>query len=383
MSILDQNNGSRLNILIPDGETPFTLSVINSLSIYKNLQIHIISQKKWVESRFSKNITSFSFIKNITQEIELKEYLSKVIKEKQIDVLLPVSFSLIRFISKYKATFLELNLHIILATPERLDIANSKWKLSVFLEKNQLPVPKTFLLKNIKLNELSGFNYPLLLKPLSNWNGNEILKINNSVDLVNSLQIVNKDKEYIIQEYIIGQDFCVNVLCKQGEIMAFTMQKGILPHSNPFQPHLGCEFIYNEKLYAIIEQVILKLNWSGVANFDIRYNKEENQFYIIEINPRFWGSLEASTSVGVNFPYLLCCISSNIPFEVPKYKYEEYINNRGVVRLIRSKLLFKKPDIKSIQNSSIALILKDPLPKIFKYLNKSIRKITLNKIKLS
>lgn len=372
---------NKINILIPDGETHFSLNVINSLSIYNDYRIHIVSSRKWVESKFTKKISSFSFFHKTENELEFIHYLLNKIKTKKINVLLPLHFSSIRLISKNKNLFNQLNL--IISSVKSLDIANNKWELTKFLENYNFHVPKTFHLNDIQNNDLDRIKFPLILKPLSNFNGNEIVKITNSVELLNLLQTIDKNKEYIVQEYIEGQDICVSVLCRYGEIIASSMQRGILPHSNPFKSHLGCEFFYEDKLYAIIQKIMIKLDWSGVANFDIRYNEEKDQFYIIEINPRFWGSLEASTSVGVNFPYLLCCASLNIPFEVPDYRFEKYISNRGILKLLKSKILFKKIAFNSIKNSSLKKTLKDPLPKLFKYFAKSLKIVSLNKIKLS
>jgi len=41
-----------------------------------------------------------------------------------------------------------------------------------------------------------------------------------------------------------------------------------------------------------------------VANIDTRFDENKGQALIIEIKPRYWGSLLASTSVGVNFSEL-------------------------------------------------------------------------------
>jgi glutathione synthase/RimK-type ligase-like ATP-grasp enzyme len=340
-----------------------------------------VSSKKWVESKFTKRISSFSYFKKTGNELNFIDYLLDVIKTKKINVLLPIDFSSIRLISNNKNSFNQLNL--IISSVKSLETANNKWELSKFLEFHNFQTPKTLHLNNIKLKDINCIKFPLILKPLNKWNGNEIVKINNSVALVNLLQTLNKDKEYIVQEFIEGQDLCVNVLCRSGEIIASSMQKGILPHSNPFKSHLGCEFFFKDKLYSLIQQIMIKLEWSGVANFDIRYNEDSDQYYIIEMNPRFWGSLDASTSVGVNFPYLYCCASLNIPFEIPDYKFEKYISNRGILKLIISKIMFKKINLHSIENNSLKEILKDPWPKLFKYFDKSVKILSLKKINLS
>lgn len=368
------------NILIPDGECHFTLCVINSLSSHKYLHIHILSSKKWVESRFSSRIKSFSYYEKISNEIEFIDFLKDQINTKKIDVLLPVNFSMIRLISKFKSSFVMLNNNIVVSSVKNLDIANNKWELSKFLNDNNFPIPKTEHLNDIKIKNIINLEYPLLLKPLSNWNGNGILKIKSHIEFKKLLDKISLRKNHIIQEYIEGTDYCVSVLCNQGKLCAYTIQKGILPNSNQFQSHLGSEFLFNEKLHSLIKQVILKLNWSGVANFDVRYSEKQNQFYIIEINPRFWGSLEASTYVGVNFPFLMCQLSLGIPFNTPDYKYEKYISNRGTLKLLFSKFLLQKGAKLPIENNSLKYVLNDPKPKLFKYFKKSAKALTLNKI---
>lgn len=372
------NNRNRLKeILIPDGESPFTLFVINVLSVYKDFNIHVISSKKNVEARFSRKIKSFTYYKQNTDEESFIDVVKKEIKKREIDILLPLHFDSIRCISKNKQLFN--NLNIITPPLESLDISNNKWKLSEYLEENGFPGPKTYHVDQLDKLDLLKLRYPFLLKPLNGWNGNNIKKINDSDHLKKILKANKPNRKFIIQEYITGTDFCVNVICLKGKILAHTIQKGILPGSGPFQPHIGFKFLQNDKLYSIIADVMRQFNWSGVANLDIRFNEKENQFYIIEINPRFWGSVEASAMIGVNFPYLMCLLNLGIPFTPQKYRSEIFINNRGLLKLLKSKILFRKERSIQIENNSLKFSISDPLPKIFKYTSKVIHKLNPKK----
>jgi hypothetical protein len=52
------------------------------------------------------------------------------------------------------------------------------------------------------------------------------------------------------------------------------------------------------------EKTLAKVGWHGVAEIDFRWDGE-NEPYLIEVNPRFWGGLGQSIEAGVEYPYLL------------------------------------------------------------------------------
>src|SRR5699024_12309535 len=43
---------------------------------------------------------------------------------------------------------------------------------------------------------------------------------------------------------------------------------------------------YNEKLYEEVQQFLEKLNYTGMANFDIKYDPRDGEFKFFEINLR-------------------------------------------------------------------------------------------------
>lgn len=47
------------------------------------------------------------------------------------------------------------------------------------------------------------------------------------------------------------------------------------------------------------------LGWNGVAMIEYKHDQRTGQDYLMEINPRFWGSLQLAIDAGVDFPWLL------------------------------------------------------------------------------
>ena len=52
-------------------------------------------------------------------------------------------------------------------------------------------------------------------------------------------------------------------------------------------------------------QILTNVGWKGPAHMDVLYDLSSNTPRLLEINPRFWMSLNLSIKSGVDFPYLL------------------------------------------------------------------------------
>ena len=66
-----------------------------------------------------------------------------------------------------------------------------------------------------------------------------------------------------------------------------------------------CVSIEDDKLLAICENCLKKLDWVGMADFDVLQSKDNGEYKIIEINPRVPASLRAAQISGVNFPEII------------------------------------------------------------------------------
>lgn len=116
------------------------------------------------------------------------------------------------------------------------------------------------------------------------------------------------------------------------------------------------------------------LQWSGVANLDLRYNSKTGQLNVLEINPRFWQSLMGSVSIGVNFPYLLYLLSSDISFEPVFYQEKYYAKiQRFIKDTLNGSLEY------SLSDTNIKYLLSDP-SSVFQFmLHRFLKKIVFLK----
>ncbi|GAA4935230.1 hypothetical protein GCM10023314_04460 [Algibacter agarivorans] len=197
---------------------------------------------------------------------------------------------------------------------ESLNSARNKGLLYLHLKENQIPCPNTLIVKPNSLVNLEDFSFPVIIKPAEDDGGGggggvgvEIVK---NKEQVLSYYKTNQYKcDTIVQGFIQGCDFCCNALCKEGDLIAFSIQKGTVYRDGILTPRISFDFIENEELIESTKTLMKSLNWSGVVNIDWRYDENEKVFKVIEINTRFWLSTDASSIAGVNFPFLYCLSS--------------------------------------------------------------------------
>jgi hypothetical protein len=59
---------------------------------------------------------------------------------------------------------------------------------------------------------------------------------------------------------------------------------------------------------AIARRLSQYLNWTGVANFDVRIRHSDGKIFVLDMNPRFWANIYGSVLAGTNFVRLNCSL---------------------------------------------------------------------------
>jgi D-aspartate ligase len=75
-----------------------------------------------------------------------------------------------------------------------------------------------------------------------------------------------------------------------------------------------------------------------VANIDLRYDIKDDMLKVIEINPRYWGTLFGSYLSGVNFPYDHYMASINRKILDSKYRQIKYLTLQGFIKTLKNNI---------------------------------------------
>lgn len=112
--------------------------------------------------------------------------------------------------------------------------------------------------------------------------------------------------EPIVQECIPGEGRGVFVLMNRGRLRAAFAHRRLRE-----KPPSGGVSVLSEsialdpRLLAHAQRILEALKWHGVAMVEFKHDARDGIARLLEINGRFWGSLQLAVDAGVDFPYLL------------------------------------------------------------------------------
>lgn len=106
----------------------------------------------------------------------------------------------------------------------------------------------------------------------------------------------------IVQEYIEGSGTGFFALYQNGAACRVFMHQRIREMPIGGGPSCAARAFDHPKLRSYGLALLDALDWHGVAMVEFRYDKRRDEFYLVEVNPKFWGSVELSLWAGVNWP---------------------------------------------------------------------------------
>jgi predicted ATP-grasp superfamily ATP-dependent carboligase len=357
------------SILIPDGEGLLPLKVLRCLGQVPNTKISILSREKWNPIRLSKHHSGF--FDHTIDEFDRKrlDVILKLAKQLKVDIILPIDQPTIRLISAYREEVQFVAALPPVAPPDTIDLAADKWHLAEVLKKESIPFPDTVLFQSKIPDEdtLRQLVFPVLAKPLEGAGGTGIKFFDNSSELITYLNSEKCPKRLIIQTFIHGYDVDCSVLCQNGEIKAYTIQKGILAGDKRFEPPSRIEFVRHEQVYNNTEKLMRALNFSGVAHIDFRYDEHSREPKVLEVNPRYWGSVIGSLVAGINFPHLACQLALKLDFPRPEYQLVHYTKPEVAFKLLLKNYFGGDKTIRKLKETGLPYTFADMGPEFIKY----------------
>jgi predicted ATP-grasp superfamily ATP-dependent carboligase len=149
--------------------------------------------------------------------------------------------------------------------------------------------------------------FPLVLKPARSYSvGDATAK--HSVCIVRNEQELQEAGSALEGQHVLVEDFFegdgvgVSVLAKHGAIRSVWQHRRLAATSSTGRSCRRTGEAPDPRLLRDVEALADATHLTGVAMFEFRQNPATGDHILIEVNPRFWGSLPLAVASGADFP---------------------------------------------------------------------------------
>lgn len=194
-----------------------------------------------------------------------------------------------------------------------------------------VPIPTTYLSTEFETREelieaavKAGF--PVVVKPArskirtpTGWIDARVRYAGNDREL---REILSEDRfaryPFLLQQRVEGPGTGVFLLMENGRVVARFAHRRVREKPPSGGVSVLCESIDPpaDALDSAI-RILAKVRWTGIAMVEFKIDREGNIARLLEVNARFWGSLQLAIAAGVDFPYLLFRMARGEKLEGP------------------------------------------------------------------
>jgi predicted ATP-grasp superfamily ATP-dependent carboligase len=245
------------------------------------------------------------------QPESLVKTILQTLRQRHFDLVIPVSYSMTLALARQKDQLLP---YTRLEVPPYQTIAQAsdKWEMTRLAQRVAVPAPRT--IRASELDQLGPeLRFPLVLKPQQETPGRPPIRYLYKKEELSAvrLQLSNSrhngaSSEFIVQEYVPGHGCGLFATYQNGVCKRVFMHRRLREYPASGGVSSCAESFYDLKLESHGRRMLDALNWHGVAMVEFRRDDRDGEYKLMEINPKFWGSLDLALAAGADFPSDLC-----------------------------------------------------------------------------
>jgi predicted ATP-grasp superfamily ATP-dependent carboligase len=190
-----------------------------------------------------------------------------------------------------------------------------KGELVKLAQQSGIPCPKSrWFASAAELDVAAERNFPIVIKPClskiyvdNTWVATRVCVIFSQAELLQELHASAylQSTPFMLQEFIPGHGAGVFCLYDRGEPLAFFAHERLREKPPEGGVSVLCESrAVDPVMSGYASKLLGAVKWHGVAMVEFRVSPS-GEAYLMEVNTRFWGSLQLSIDSGVDFPRLL------------------------------------------------------------------------------
>ena len=270
-----------------------------------------------------------------------ERFLLDFVRRERVDVLMPVTDVTTYSIARQRDA---LQQHCAIAAPRfaAFDFVTNKWSLLQRAARCGIPIPLTHFVDGAAALRalLDRIEYPAVVKPARSriltdqgWLPTRVHYAQSESDLVGLYRENGYLASYpsLIQERVSGPGIGVFALCDRGRLLATFGHRRLRE-----KPPSGGASVLSESVAVDPElrghatRLLGSVGWHGVAMLEYKQDRRTGRSFLMEVNGRFWGSLQLAVDAGVDFPYLSAQLALGQPLDAPP-AYEVGVRSRWLL----------------------------------------------------
>ena len=322
------------SVLVTDGHFRKTLAVVRSLGC-KGIDV-TVGERTFLNTSFFSKYCSRRLVYPSPRQSpsQFVEFLLREIKKNHYECVFPMEEETLLLLAKYHSEISQYT-YFLSSDLEKIEFVRDKGNLMRFAEAHGIPVPKTFQIPpsfTLPLKgegeggvDLSSISIPAVIKPRISSGSFGIVYVKEGKDLSPSYQSVHQRFPFpLIQEWVPdgGGTYGFSALFDEGSnVKAAFVHKKLRMYPIEGGPSTLGEGVEHPQIMELGLSLLRSLNWVGVGMAEFKVDPRDGVPKLMEVNPRFWGSLQLAIVSGVDFPCLTLRMARRESFEpVLRYK---------------------------------------------------------------
>ena len=342
-----------MNVLVTDGHWRKTLAVVRSLG---RKGVHVtVGERTFLNTSFFSKYCARRIVYPSPRRYpdQFIEFLLKEVKKNKTDCLFPMEEETLLLVAGHQP---EISKYTYLLVPDfkKIEFVRDKRNLIQFAETHGIPTPKTSYIPPTLSLPLEGggegwrsphqeggvaskvtlpldgggvgggvniasIPIPAVIKPRISSGSFGIVYVRRGEDLIPFYQRVHARYPFpLVQEWIPdgGGTFGLSALFDEASnVKAAFVHKKLRMYPIQGGPSTLREGVWHPQIMELGLSLLKSLNWKGVGMVEFKVDPRDGIPKLMEVNPRFWGSLQLAIFSGVDFPYLILKMARGETFE--------------------------------------------------------------------
>jgi len=310
-----------MRVLVTDGDNRAALAVTRALG-RRGHHVIVGERRRPSLAQTSRYCsTRITYPDPVRQDAEFVHDLAETVERESVDVVMPVADVTTFLVTGHRGLF-EPRCRVPFADAAVVARAADKVEMMRTASRLGVPTPRCWFLSAPTDPVDPSVPYPVVLKPCRSrvrtpegWRPSSVSYARTRDELDRALQ-VRQAYEFplMLQERIVGPGIGVFVCYDRGRLVALFAHRRLREKPPWGGVSVLCESVSmcpHARDYA--ERLMQDLGWHGVAMVEFKRDVQDGLPKLMEINGRFWGSLQLAVDAGMDFPNILLGVAVGTP----------------------------------------------------------------------